>query len=91
MAVELIFNMDKINPNISSAVLTNAEIASLLSVLAEEYKTTVPAILHKLDAVSGDLNGLHRLLSGDKSMEWSKEEDDLLNKNPELLKRWKGG
>lgn len=91
MAVELIFNMEKINPNISSAVLTNAEIASLLGVLAEEYKTTVPAILHKLDGVSGDLNGLHKLLTGDKSMEWSKEEDDLLTKNPELLKRWKGG
>jgi hypothetical protein len=27
---------------------------------------------------------------GDKSVEWGREEDDLLNKNPELLKRWKG-
>jgi hypothetical protein len=82
--------MEKINPNISNAVLTTAEMANLLRVLAEEYKTTVPAILHKLDTVSGDLNGLHRLLSGDKSVEWSKEEDDLLGKNGDLLKQWKG-
>jgi len=27
---------------------------------------------------------------GDKSVEWGKEEDELLTKNPELLKRWKG-
>ena len=26
-----------------------------------------------------------------KKTEWSKEEDDLLNKNPDLLKKWKGG
>lgn len=48
------------------------------------------AVLHKLDNVSGDLHALHQLLSGEKSVEWSKEEDDLLNKNPELIKKWKG-
>jgi hypothetical protein len=61
-----------------------------VTVLASEYNSTVPAILHKLDAVSGDLQALHRLMVGDKSVEWGREEDDLLNKNPELLKRWKG-
>lgn len=87
---KLYLTMEKSNPNISTAVLTNAEMATLLSVLAEEYKTTVPSILHKLDSVSGDLNGLHRLLTGDKSVAWSKEEDDLLSKNSDLLKQWKG-
>lgn len=82
--------MEKSTPTVSNTPLTNAEIATLLSVLAEEYKTTVPSILHKLDAVSGDLIALHRWLSGDRSVQWSREEDDLLNKNTELLKQWKG-
>ena len=47
-------------------------------------------MLHKLDAVSGDLNALHRLLSGDRSAEWTREEDDLLSRNTELFKKWKG-
>ena len=76
--------------NISSAPLTLNETAALINALAQEYSTTVPAILYKLDSVSGDLNALNSLLSGDKRVEWSKEEDDLLAKNPELLKRWKG-
>jgi len=50
----------------------------------------VAAVLHKLDNVSGDLNALHSLLSGERYVEWSKEEDDLLSKNSELLKKWKG-
>lgn len=81
--------MDK-GSNISSTPLTTSEIATLLKVAAEEYKTTIPSLLAKLDAVSGDLNALHQLLSGDKSVEWTKDEDDLMSKNPELLKRWKG-
>lgn len=76
--------------NVSSSGLSLAETAQLLNTLADEYNTTLPVILCKLDAVSGDLNSLHRLLSGDKSVEWSREEDDLLAKNPDLLKRWKG-
>ena len=75
---------------VSSSPLSLAEAASLLSILAQEYDTTLPAILHKLDGVSGDLNALHKLLAGDKSVEWTKDEDDMLAKNPELLKRWKG-
>ena len=76
--------------NISSTPLTLNETAALINALAQEYSTTVPAILYKLDSVSGDLKALNSLLSGDKRVEWSKEEDDLLAKNPELLKRWKG-
>jgi len=82
--------MDKGNTNIGTSALTSAEIGVLLGILANEYNTTVPSILSKLDSVSGDLNALHSLLSGDRSVEWNKEEDDLLNKNQELLKRWKG-
>ena len=81
--------MDKGN-TVSTAPLSLAEIGSLLSTLADEYKTTIPAILSKLDSTSGDLKALHRLLAGDKSAEWTKEEDDLITKNPDLLKKWKG-
>lgn len=63
---------------------------TLVSILAKEYKTTIPSVLHKLDSVSGDLNALHRLLLGDKSVEWTREEDDLLSRNIEILKKWKG-
>jgi hypothetical protein len=70
--------------------LSSDEMATLLSILAKEYKTTTASLLQKLNLVSGDLNALHRLLTGDKTVEWSPEEDDLLAKNSELLKRWKG-
>lgn len=45
---------------------------TLVSILAKEYKTTIPSVLHKLDSVSGDLNALHRLLLGDRSVEWTR-------------------
>lgn len=64
--------------------------ATLVGILAKEYKTTTASLLQKLNVVSGDLNALHRLLSGDRSVEWSAEEDDMLAKNSDLLKRWKG-
>jgi hypothetical protein len=82
--------MEKSSVSVSSSPLTLAELGQLLSTLADEYQTTIPAILSKLDSVSGDLQALHRALSGDKSAEWSKEEDDLMTKNPEILKKWKG-
>ena len=63
---------------------------ALISILAKEYKTTASSILRKLDSVSGDLDSLNRLLSGDQTVKWTDEEDDLLNKNSELLKKWKG-
>ena len=75
---------------VSSSPLTFAEMANLISVLANEYNTTTTSILGKLDSVSGDLNALHRLLQGDESIKWSKEEDDLLSKNTNILKQWKG-
>jgi hypothetical protein len=46
--------------------------------------------LRQLDLVSGDLNALGRIYRGEKGVEWSKEEDELLSKNPELIKKWKG-
>ncbi len=75
---------------VSSSPLAFAEMANLISVLATEYNTTTTSILGKLDSVSGDLNALHRLLQGDESIKWSKEEDDLLSKNTNILKQWKG-
>ncbi len=82
--------MEAGNTNVSTTPLTVAEMGTLLSILASEYNSTVPAILHRLDNVSGDLSALHKSMLGDKSVEWGKDEDDLLNKNPELLRRWKG-
>lgn len=70
--------------------LTSEEMAALISILAREYKTTASAVLQKLDLVSGDLDSLNKLLGGDHSVKWTADEDDLLNKNPELLKKWKG-
>lgn len=87
-ALNVVILMEK--GNVSNAELTTEEMGALLSILAAEYSTTVSCILRKLDAVSGDLMALHHHLSGDKSVEWTKEEDDLLGKNAELLKRWKG-
>ena len=73
-----------------SSGLSIEDIGKLVTVLAQEYNTTISAILSKLDSVSGDLDALHRLLSGDKSVEWTREEDDLLSRNSDLLKKWKG-
>ena len=70
--------------------LKSDEMAQVVSVLAEEYNTTIPTIIHKLDLVSGDLHALHRLMSGDKNVEWNAQEDEILIKNPEVMKRWKG-
>jgi hypothetical protein len=64
--------MEKVG-NVSTSQLSTAELGVLLTVLASEYNSTVPAILHKLDSVSGDLQALHRLMLGDKSLEWGKE------------------
>lgn len=74
--------MDKGNTNISSSPLSIQEAAALLNALAEEYNTTIPVILKQLDSVSGDLNALHHLRSGDKSVEWTADEDDMIAKNP---------
>lgn len=70
--------------------LTAAELAAVLNVLAKEYHTTLPALLRKLDRVSGNLEHLDRVYSGDQKFEWTEEEDSLLSKNEGLLVRWKG-
>lgn len=67
------------------------ELAELLNVLAQEYGTTLPVIIRKLDRVSGDVKALDRIYSQkDDKLEWTPEEDDLLAKNPAILARWKG-
>jgi hypothetical protein len=58
-----------------------AELATVLSVLAKEYHTTLPALVRKLDRVSGNLEQLDRTYSGDNKFEWTEEEDALLSKN----------
>ena len=70
--------------------LSVAELASVLNVLAKEYHTTLPALVRKLDRVSGNLENLDRAYTGDNKFEWTEEEDALLNKNEQLLIRWKG-
>lgn len=35
--------------------LTAGELAAVLNILAKEYRTTLPALLRKLDRVSGNL------------------------------------
>ena len=74
--------MDKGNTNISSSPLSIQEAAALLNALAEEYNTTIPVILKQLDSVSGDLNALHNLRSGDIRVAWNDDEDDMIAKNP---------
>lgn len=69
---------------------TASELASVLNVLAKEYHTTLPALLRKLDRVSGNLEHLDRVYSGDNRQEWTEEEDAMLARNEALLVRWKG-
>lgn len=67
------------------------ELATLLQILAKEYGTTLPVIIRKLDRVSGDVKALDRIFTNkDDKAEWTPEEDELLNKNSNLLARWKG-
>lgn len=70
--------------------LTTAQLATVLNVLAKEYHTTLPALLRKLDRVSGNLEHLDRVYNGEQKYEWTEEEDGLLAKNETLLVRWKG-
>lgn len=51
--------------------LSVAELAAVLNVLAKEYHTTLPALLRKLDRVSGNLENLDRVYNGDQKFEWS--------------------
>ena len=76
--------------SLPDSTLTVAELASCLEVLAKEYHTNLPAIIRKLDKVSGNLTHLEETMSGDNSHEWSPEEDDMLKTHESLLVRWKG-
>ena len=64
----------------------------MLDVLANEYRTNLPALLRKLDRLSGDLKALDfSLANNDDRAEWTAEEDGLLQGGQEkLLIRWKG-
>lgn len=51
----------------------------MLNVLADQYKTTLPALLRKLDRLSGDLKALDfSYLNNDDRAEWTQDEDNLL-------------
>ncbi|MCB0370850.1 MAG: hypothetical protein KDD45_15865 [Bdellovibrionales bacterium] len=77
--------------SLPSNQLSLGELAQLLAILAKEYGTTLPVIIRKLDRVSGDVRALERIYSQkDDKVEWTPEEDDLLQKNPGILARWKG-
>lgn len=77
-------------PVISEQQFTSDEVAEILRLLANEYHTTLPTLLRRLDNVSGSLSDLDKVFNGDSCVEWTKEEDELLNKNADLLIRWKG-
>ena len=51
--------------------LNVAELAAVLHVLAKEYHTTLPALLRKLDRVSGNLEHLDQVFNGDQKYEWT--------------------
>lgn len=44
--------------NLPNKVLSVAELAVCLNVLAKEYNTTLPTVIRKLDRVSGNVNHL---------------------------------
>lgn len=49
--------------------------AQILKLLANEYHTTLPTILRRLDNVSGSLSDLDKAFNGDSCVEWTREED----------------
>ncbi len=64
----------------------------ILDVLSNEYRISLPALLRKLDRLSGDLKALdYSFTNNDDRAEWTAEEDQLLeNGQDKLLVRWKG-
>lgn len=59
--------------------LSVGELAMMLDVLANEYRISLPALLRKLDRLSGDLKALdYSLTNNDDRAEWTQEEDNLL-------------
>jgi len=59
--------------------LSVGELAMMLDVLANEYRISLPALLRKLDRLSGDLKALdYSFTNNDDKAEWTQEEDSLL-------------
>ncbi len=55
----------------SSHYLSTYDLARTLYILSAEYKTTLPALIKKLDSVSGNLNDLALMMGGNKHVEWN--------------------
>ena len=71
--------------------LSVGQLAQVLNVLGREYGISLPAMIRKLDRVSGDVRALEKgLVNKDDKLEWTADEDELLNKNSSLLIKWKG-
>lgn len=52
--------------------LSVGELAQVLNVLAKEYGISLPAIIRKLDRVSGDVRALEKgLVNKDDKLEWT--------------------
>ena len=51
--------------------LSLEELAQVLHIISSENNTTLPALLRKLDKVSGNLNHLNETFKGDKTLEWT--------------------
>ena len=47
--------------SLPSKDISIGELAELLSVLAKEYRTTIPVLIRKLDRVSGDVKAMDRI------------------------------
>jgi hypothetical protein len=48
------------------------ELAAILNVLAKEYNTNLPAVIRKLDRLSGDVQALDKLYTTkDERLEWT--------------------
>lgn len=59
--------------------LSVGELAMMLDVLSNEYRISLPALLRKLDRLSGDLKALdYSFTNNDDRAEWTQEEDKLL-------------
>ena len=57
--------MEGQKPVIPDAPFTTDEVAEILRLLANEYHTTLPTLLRRLDSVSGSLSDLDKVFNGD--------------------------
>jgi hypothetical protein len=70
--------------------LSLEEMGEMLRILAKEYQTTIPVILEKLDKVSGNLGLLHKVMNGERTLQWTEAEDEMLGTRPEFIEKLKG-